>query len=104
MTSLRLARQVSASHNKTSPRTTSPVPTSAWAHTYDMSTTTDAYGGTNLHVMQIQQLAAMQAARPNKSLNAGLTSCAAITSPSSPTLPHANSAEALKHPLRRTQA
>jgi hypothetical protein len=30
----------------------------------------------------------MQAARPSKSLNAGMTSRAAITSPSSPTLPH----------------
>jgi hypothetical protein len=36
-----------------------------------------------------QQLAAMQATCPGKSLNAGLTSRAAITSPSSPTLPHA---------------
>jgi hypothetical protein len=39
--------------------------------------------------MQEQQLAAMQAACPGKSLNAGLTGCVAITSPSSPTLPHA---------------
>jgi hypothetical protein len=31
----------------------------------------------------------MQVARPGKSLNAGLTSRATITSPSSPTLPHA---------------
>jgi hypothetical protein len=31
----------------------------------------------------------MQAAKPDKSLNAGLTGYAAITSPSSPTLPHA---------------
>jgi hypothetical protein len=30
--------------------------------------------------MQVQQLAAMQAAHPDKSLNAGLTDCAAITS------------------------
>jgi hypothetical protein len=30
----------------------------------------------------------MQAAYPGKSLNAGLTGCTAITSPSSPTLPH----------------
>jgi hypothetical protein len=35
--------------------------------------------------MQVQQLAAMQIAHPNKSLNAGLTGCATITSPSSPT-------------------
>jgi hypothetical protein len=50
--------------------------------------TTDAREGTNLHVTQEQQLAAMQVAYPGKSLNAGLTGCAAITSPSSPTLPH----------------
>jgi hypothetical protein len=31
----------------------------------------------------------MQVAYPGKSLNAGLTGCMAITSPSSPTLPHA---------------
>jgi hypothetical protein len=31
----------------------------------------------------------MQAAYPGKSLNTGLTGCTAITSPSSPTLPHA---------------
>jgi hypothetical protein len=41
--------------------------------------------------MQVQQLAAMQAAHPDKSLNAGLTGCVAITSPSSSTLPHASS-------------
>jgi hypothetical protein len=38
---------------------------------------------------KIQQLASMQGAHLTKSLNAGLTSRAAITSPSSPTLPHA---------------
>jgi hypothetical protein len=54
--------------------------------------------------MQIQQLAAMQAARPDKSLNVGLTSCAAVTSPSSPTLPHETQPEELKHTLRRAQA
>jgi hypothetical protein len=46
-------------------------------------------GGANLHVTRKQQLVAMQATRPGKSLNAGLTSSATITSPSSPTLPHA---------------
>jgi hypothetical protein len=46
-------------------------------------------GGANPHITWKQQLAAMQAIRPGKSLNAGLTSRAAITSPSSPTLPHA---------------
>jgi hypothetical protein len=38
---------------------------------------------------KIQQLAAMQGTRLAKSLDAGMTSCAAITSPSSPALPHA---------------
>jgi hypothetical protein len=37
------------------------------------SIATDVCGGTNLHVMQEQQLVAMQAARPDKSHNAGLT-------------------------------
>jgi hypothetical protein len=84
-------REVSASHEKSPPRTRSPVPTGAWAQTHGTSTATDACEGTNLHVMQAQQLAAMQAARPDKRLNAGLTRCAAITSPSYPTLPHASS-------------
>jgi hypothetical protein len=87
--SLRLARQVSAPHEKSPPRTTSTAPTNTWAQTHDMDVATDACGETNLHVTQKQQLAAMQAACPGKSLNAGLTGCAAITSPSTPTLLHA---------------
>jgi hypothetical protein len=87
--SLRLARQVSASHEESPPRTRSPAPTSAWVQTHGASIATDACGGTNLHVTQEQQLAAMHAAYPGKSLNADLTGCADITSPSSPTLPHA---------------
>jgi hypothetical protein len=63
-----------------------------------MSTTTDARGGMIPHVMQVQQLVAMQSAHPNKSLNAGLTGCAAVTSPSSPTLPHASSARGTQAP------
>jgi hypothetical protein len=88
MRSLGLAREVSASHEESPPHTRSPAPTSAWAQTHSASIATDACGGTNLHVTQEQQLAAMQAAYPGKSLNVGLTGCAAITSPSSPTLPH----------------
>jgi hypothetical protein len=38
-----------------------------------MSATTDARGGKIPHAMQVQQLAAMQEAHPDKSLNAGLT-------------------------------
>jgi hypothetical protein len=60
-----------------------------WAQTHGADITTDACGGTNLHVTREEQLAAMQAVRLGKSLNAGLTGCTAITSPSSPTLPHA---------------
>jgi hypothetical protein len=84
-----LEEPVSASHDKSPPRTTSPAPTSAWAQTHDTDVATDACGGMNLHVTQKQQLVAMQAACPGKSLNPGLTGCVAITSPSSPTLPHA---------------
>jgi hypothetical protein len=43
---------------------------------HDVSTTTDARGGATPHAMQIQQLAAMEVANPNKSLNAGLIGCA----------------------------
>jgi hypothetical protein len=80
---------VSASHEKSPPRTTSSAPTSAWAQTHCASITTDACEGTNLHITREQQLATMHAACPGKSLNAGLTGRATITSPSSPTLPHA---------------
>jgi hypothetical protein len=62
--------------------------TSTWARAHYSGGVTDARGGANLHVTRKQQLAAMQVIRPGKSLNAGLTSCAAITSPSSLTLPH----------------
>jgi hypothetical protein len=87
-TSFPLEEQVYASHDQSPPRTTSPAPTSAWAQTHDSGIATDAYEGANLHVMREQQLAAMQTTRPSKSLNVGLTSCATITSPSSPTPPH----------------
>jgi hypothetical protein len=60
------------SHDKSLPRTTSPDwcvgPDPRREHRHS------AHGGTNLHIIQVQQLAAMQAARPTKSLNAGLTS------------------------------
>jgi hypothetical protein len=60
-----------------------------WARAHYSGGATDARGGANLHITRKQQLAAMQAAHPDKSLNAGLTRRAAITTPSSPTLPHA---------------
>jgi hypothetical protein len=40
----------------------------------------------------------MQLARPDKNLNAGLTNCVTIPSPSSPTLPHASSARGTQVP------
>jgi hypothetical protein len=61
------------------------------------STTTDARGGMIPRAMQIHQLTTMQAAGPDKNLNAGLPGCAAIPSQSFPTLPHAS-------PARGTQA
>jgi hypothetical protein len=58
-TYLRLTRQVSALHDKSPPRTTSPPPTSAWALTRDSGITIDVHGEANLHVTWEQQLAAM---------------------------------------------
>jgi hypothetical protein len=43
---LRLAREVSASHDKSPPRMTSPAPTSAWAQTHGTDIATDAHAGT----------------------------------------------------------
>jgi hypothetical protein len=108
-TSLRLAREVSVSHDKFSPRTTSlhlarevrPRLSSGpgrAAKAHSASTTTDARGGTVPHVMQVQQLAAMQAALPDQSLNVGLTGCTTMTLPSSPTLPYASSAQGTQAP------
>jgi hypothetical protein len=89
LTNFPLEEPASASHNKSPPRTTSPAPTSAWAQTHGACIATDAHEGTNLHVTWEQQLEAMQTTCPGKSLIAGLTGCTTITSPSSPTLPHA---------------
>jgi hypothetical protein len=58
------------------------------AQTHNSGATTDAHEGANLHVTRRKQLAAMQATCPGKSLNAGLTGRATVTSPSSPALPH----------------
>jgi hypothetical protein len=96
MTSLRLARQVPASHDH-------PLaPTGTWdmarGTTQGVSATTDSREGTIPHDVQVQQLATMQAAYPDQSLNAGLTSCAAIPSSSSLALPHASSARGTQAP------
>jgi hypothetical protein len=76
-------RPVSALHDK------SPPPTSAWAQTHGSGKATSACGEANLHIIRGRQLAAMQRLAPAGALNANLTSCAAITSPSTSTLPHA---------------
>jgi hypothetical protein len=59
----------------------------------------------NLYITQEQQLAAMHAAYPGKSLNEGLTGCGghhiAIISHSAT---RKTQPEALNHPLRRAQA
>jgi hypothetical protein len=62
------------------------------------STTTDVREGMIPHDVEVQQLAAMQAAHPDKSINAGLTNCVAIPSPSSLALPHASSARGTQAP------
>jgi hypothetical protein len=91
-TSLCLARQVSASHDLP------PAPTGVWAMARCASTTTDTHGGTIPHAMQIQQLASMQVAGPDKGLNAGLIGCVTIPSPSLLTLLHASSARGTQAP------
>jgi hypothetical protein len=54
--------------------------------------------GMTPHVMQMHQLAVMQAASPDKSLNAILTGCTTIPSTSTPTLPYASSARGTQAP------
>jgi hypothetical protein len=83
-------------HDKSRPRTTSlrlarqvRLRLVRGAQTHNSGLATDVREGANLHVKRKQQLEAMQATCPSNSLNAGLTSRATITSPSSPTLPHA---------------
>jgi hypothetical protein len=95
-TSLCLARQVSASHDLP------PAPTGAWAITRDASSGCEHHhrtrGGTIPRAMQTHQLAVMQVAGPDKSLNVGLSGCTTIPSISSPTLPHASSARSTQTP------
>jgi hypothetical protein len=89
--------------DKSPPRTSSPRlrmvrgPRHA-VRAWGMSTTTEMRGGAIPHAMQMHQLAVMQAAGPDKSLNAGLSSCTAIPSTSSPTLPQASSTRGTQAP------
>jgi hypothetical protein len=101
--SLCLTREVSVSHEKSPPCTTTlrlRLVHGPWraARAQDVSTTTDTRGGTIPHAMQVQQLATMQASHPDKSLNAGLIGCATIPSPSTLTLPHASLARGTRVP------
>jgi hypothetical protein len=111
-----IPRQVSASHDKSPPRPTSlclawqvsashklpPTPTGAWAMTRNTSLRHEHLHrnarGTIPRAMQTHQLAVMQAAGPDKSLNAGLSGRTTIPSTSSLTLPHANSARGTQAP------
>jgi hypothetical protein len=109
-------RQVSASHDKSPPRTTSlglarqvstshelpPTPTEAWAMTHDASLGHerlhhDAWGNDSPRHAKAPWRP-MQAAGPDKSLNAGLPGRRAIPSTSSPTLPHASFARGTQAP------
>jgi hypothetical protein len=98
-------RQVSASHDKSLPRTTSPAPTSMWAHTHASGEATDTCGEANLHVTRERQLAAMQATCPGRSLK-----CEPDQTRNYHIAINIHSAtrkaqpEALEHPLRPTQA
>jgi hypothetical protein len=99
----RLAQQVTASQNKSPPRTTSPG--SAWCVGHDTRVEPEAratppkhVGGTIPRALQTHELAVLQAAGPDKSLNASLSGCAAIPSTSSPTLSHASSARGTQAP------
>jgi hypothetical protein len=102
-TSLRLAREVSASHDNFPPRTRSlcparapPTPTGAWATTCG---TTPGCGRLHHYAWGIDSLRhATTPAGPNRSLNAGLLSCTAIPSPSSPTLSYASFARGTQAP------
>jgi hypothetical protein len=97
-TSLRLAQQVSTSHDKYLPRTTSLRFRLYVGHDTLREHHHQCARGNDSRAMQVHQLAAMQLAGPDKSLNAGLTDRAAIPSPSSPTLPHASSARGTRAP------
>jgi hypothetical protein len=90
-------------HDKSRPRTTSlrlarqvRLRLVRGAQTHNSGVTTDTHEGVNLHVTRKQQLVAMQATCPGKSLNAGMTSRATITRKTQP--------ESLKHPLQHARA
>jgi hypothetical protein len=118
-TSLRLARQVSASHDKSPPLTTSlslaqrilrPVrvpPNSDWGVGHDtrhdpgIQTPPPRRMGNQFPTpCNHTSWQTTQAADPDRGLNAGLLNCAAIPSPSYPTQPPQALPEALKHHLR----
>jgi hypothetical protein len=74
-------RQVSASHDKSPPCTTSPAPTSAWAQTHGSGKATNACGNDSWQPCRRPA--------PAGAVNANLIGCAAITSPTTSILSHA---------------
>jgi hypothetical protein len=88
-TSLRLARQVPASHDNSPPHTTSSAPTSAWAQTHGSGEATNACGEANSTPYGGGSWRPCRRPTPTGALNANLTSHTTITSPSTSALPHA---------------
>jgi hypothetical protein len=103
-TSLRLARQVSASHDKSRPREVSASHEKSGPDWYVGSDARHEPCHRRAWRNESQQLPAMQVACPGKSLNAGLTSCTVITSHHLPLCHMQAQPEALKHPLQHAQA
>jgi hypothetical protein len=104
--SLRLARPVSASHDmllvRTSLRLRLRRESLHVARSQRVNTSATTRGGRFPITCKHTSWRPTPAAGPDRSLNAALLSYAAVKSPSSPTLQHANSAQA--PPLRRAQA
>jgi hypothetical protein len=101
--SLCLAIQISASHDKSPPRASSP--NSDWGVGHDTRHELGARTPPPRRVgdrfpapCKRTSWRPMQAAGPDKSLNAGLLSCTTIPSPSPPTLPHASRARGTQAP------
>jgi hypothetical protein len=103
VTSLRFARQVSASHDKLLVRTSSlrlrprHKPHHV-ARPRREDTLTMTRGGQFPMACKHANWHPARAAGPDRSLNAALPSCAAVKSPSPPTLQHANSTQGTQAP------
>jgi hypothetical protein len=96
--------QVSASHDKSRPREVSASHEKSGPDWYVGPDARHEPCHGRAWRNESQQLPAMQVACPGKSLNAGLTSCAVITSHHLPLCHMQAQPEALKHPLQHAQA